>query len=235
MSRKRVVTKVAEDEWETIKPGYIRDYVSGVWVKATPEETELVQVFARRLVEDYGYPKSCLQTRPQYRVRKRPSDEAKSYPVDIAVFKGQGRAEGDLYLVVECKKKNKKDGVAQLKLYLDMSPAELGVWFNGDEHVYLRKIHKRSGAREYHELPNIPRYSTRRRPASGCSRRNASLAPTDKPALTHPCGLFPEPRLLMPLDAPACPVAAHRAPDAPHFRLRQRHGELAVEGSRQGQ
>ena len=155
------MTKVAEDEWETIKPGYIRDYVSGVWVKATPEETESVQVFARRLVEDYGYPKSCLQTRPQYRVRKRPSDEAKSYPVDIAVFKGQGRAEGDLYLVVECKKKNKKDGVAQLKLYLDMSPAELGVWFNGDEHVYLRKIHKRSGAREYHELPNIPRYRQR--------------------------------------------------------------------------
>jgi putative transposase len=35
-------------------------------------------------------------------------------------------------------------------------PAELGVWFNGDEHVCLRKIHKRSGAREYQELPNIP-------------------------------------------------------------------------------
>jgi type I restriction enzyme M protein len=51
--------------------------------------------------------------------------------------------------------------VAQLKLYLDMSPAELGVWFNGDEHVYLRKVHKRSGAREYHELPNIPRYDQR--------------------------------------------------------------------------
>ena len=161
MSRKRAVAKVAEDEWETMKPGYIRDYVSEIWVKATPEEIESVQVFARRLVEDYGYPKSCLQTRPQYRVRKRPSDEAKSYPIDIAVFKAQGRAEGDLYLVVECKKKNRKDGVAQLKLYLDMSPAELGVWFNGDEHVYLRKIHKRSGAREYHELPNIPRYGQR--------------------------------------------------------------------------
>ena len=64
---------------------------------------------------------------------------------------------------------------------------------------------------------------------------HASLAPTDKPALTRPCGLFPEPRLLMPLDAPACPVAAHRAPDAPHFRLRQRYGELAVECARPGQ
>ena len=142
------------------KPGYILDYVSGVVVKATPEE-ESVQVFARRLVEDYGYPKRCIQTRPQYRVRKRPSNEAKSYPVDIALFKGKGRSEDDLYLVVECKKPTGKDGVAQLKLYLDMSPTELGVWFNGNEHVYLRKIHKRSGARAYHEIPNIPRYGQR--------------------------------------------------------------------------
>ena len=39
----------------------------------------------------------------------------------------------------------------------------------------------------------------------------------------------------MPVDTPARPVAAHRPPDAPHFRLRQRHGELAVEGARPGQ
>lgn len=138
---------VPESETTELKPGYVRDYVSGVLVKATAEEVEAVQVFARRLVEDYGYPKIHLQTRPQFRVRKRPSDEAKTYPVDIAVFKGISRTEDDLYLVVECKKKNRKDGLSQLKLYLDMSPADLGVWFNGDEHVYLRKVHRQSGAR----------------------------------------------------------------------------------------
>ena len=47
------------------------------------------------------------------------------------------------------------------------------------------------------------------RPDTG---RHAALAPTDKPALAPPCGLFPEPALLMPLDAPSCPVAAHRPP-----------------------
>src|ERR1051326_177444 len=146
---------------ETLKPGFIRDYVSGTVVKGSPEEIEAVQVFAQRLVEDYGYPKSHLQTRPQFRVRKRPSDEAKSFPVDIAVFKSDRKTEDDLFIVVECKKKNRKDGIAQLKLYLDMSPADIGVWFNGDEHVYLRKIHKRGGAREYQELPNIPRCGQR--------------------------------------------------------------------------
>jgi len=45
--------------------GYIRDYISGLPVKATPEETEAVQVFARRLVEDFGYPKTHIITRPQ--------------------------------------------------------------------------------------------------------------------------------------------------------------------------
>jgi type I restriction enzyme M protein len=150
-----------EPEVVELKPGYIRDYVSGIAVKGSPEEVEAVQVFARRLVEDYGYPLAHLQTRPQFRVRKRPSDEAKAYPVDIAVFKGEVRAEDDLYLVVECKKKNRKDGLSQLKLYLDMSPAELGVWFNGDEHVYIRKVYKSSGAREYLELPNIPRFGQR--------------------------------------------------------------------------
>lgn len=161
MSQKEALAVDADAQTEELKPGFVRDYVTGAVVKASPEEVEAVQVFAQRLVEDYGYPKTCLQTRPQYRVRKRPSDEAKAYPVDIAIFKGPGRSEDDLYLLVECKQKNRKDGVAQLKLYLDMSPAELGVWFNGDEHVYLRKIHKRSGAREYHELPNIPRYGQR--------------------------------------------------------------------------
>ncbi len=144
-----------------LKAGFLRDYISGQPVKATPEEVEAVQVFARRLVEDYGYPKAALQTRPQFRVRKRPSDEEKSYPVDIAVFGSGKRTEDELFMVVECKKKDRKDGVAQLKLYLDMSAAEVGVWFNGDEHEYLRKVHHKDGSRTYVTLPNIPRHGQR--------------------------------------------------------------------------
>ena len=85
----------------------------------------------------------------------------RSYPVDIAVFKGRKKTEDQLYIVVECKKKNRRDGIAQLKLYLDMSPAELGVWFNGEEHVYLRKIYHKDGSRTYEDLPNIPRKGQR--------------------------------------------------------------------------
>jgi type I restriction enzyme M protein len=153
-------TEAAESPAE-LKPGYIVDCISGLPVKDTPEERDAVQVFARRLVEDYGYPKEHIQTRPQYRVRKRPSDEEKSYPVDIAVFQSPKKLEEELSMVVECKKKTRKDGVAQLKLYLDMSAAEVGVWFNGDEHEYLRKVHHKDGRRTYEPLPNIPRHGQR--------------------------------------------------------------------------
>jgi type I restriction enzyme M protein len=117
-----------------IKPGYIPDFISGELVRDTPEEREAVQVFARRLVEDYGYSKNQIQGHAQHRVRKRPSDQEKSYPVDIAVFQNGSRTEDILFLLVECKKQNRKEGLAQLKLYLDMSAAELGLWFNGSRY-----------------------------------------------------------------------------------------------------
>lgn len=143
------------------KAGYIFDFISGQMVKDSPEERDAVQVFSRRLVEDFGYPKEHIQTRPQYRVRCRPSDEDKSYPVDIAVFRDPMKIEDGLQIIVECKQKTRKDGIHQLKLYLDMSPAEIGVWFNGDEHEYLRKIHHKNGKRTYEPLPAIPRFGQR--------------------------------------------------------------------------
>lgn len=70
------------------KEGYITDFISGMQIKATPEEIEAVQVFSKQLVDDYGYPKQCIQTRPQYRVKASPSDTSKTYPVDIIIFFG---------------------------------------------------------------------------------------------------------------------------------------------------
>ena len=163
LSVREVDEVVAQPETEagTPRTGFVKDYVSGVSVKAGPEEVDAVQVFSRRLVEDYGYPKNHIQTRPQWKVRARPSDEAKTYPVDIAVFSLNRKIEDDLYIIVECKKPNRKDGIQQLKLYLDMSPATIGVWFNGSEHAYIEKIYKKGGSRSYRELPGIPRFGQR--------------------------------------------------------------------------
>ena len=71
----------------------IIDYISGIELNGTPEEIEATQVFSRMLVEDYKYPKECIQTRPQYHVKCRPSDTKKEYPVDIAIFNSKNKNE----------------------------------------------------------------------------------------------------------------------------------------------
>lgn len=43
---------------ETIPDGYIKDFISGENVKATPEEINAVQVYSKILVSDYGYKKN---------------------------------------------------------------------------------------------------------------------------------------------------------------------------------
>ena len=159
-SRDRVATSGAAAGHDPSSE-HLTDFVSGKRVRATPEQVQAVQVFARRLVEDYGYGKEQIQTQPQHRVRSRPSDSSRSFPVDIAVFKGAGRAEADLVMIAECKRGTRRDGESQLRLYMDMAAAEVGVWFNGDEHIYLRKVHHADGRRTYQPLPNIPRHGHR--------------------------------------------------------------------------
>ena len=140
--------------------GYITDFVSGQPVKATPEETEAVQKFSEILVLGYGYRKAQLQTRPQYRVKARPSDSRKEYPVDIAVFTSDSKNEDTLRLIVECKRKNLRDGVGQLKDYLRFSKASVGIWFNGEERHVIRKIEK-AGSVIFKNLPDFPREGQR--------------------------------------------------------------------------
>lgn len=154
------VTPTESDKEETIKEGYIADFISGSPVKDTPEEREAVQVLSKSLVEDYGYPKEQLQTRPQFRVKVSPSDIHKDYPIDIAVFNQVKKDDNTLYIVAECKKKNRKDGVGQLQDYLRLSKANLGVWFNGEERVFLKK-HEADGKVLFEEIPNLPQFGQR--------------------------------------------------------------------------
>jgi type I restriction enzyme M protein len=144
-----------------VKEGYIVDYISGQQVKATPEEIDAVQVYAKMLVEDYGYPVDHIQTHPQYRVKASPSDPEYRYPVDIAVFSTPEKRRGEEIIVVECKKPTREDGIEQLKAYLRFCEADLGVWFNGQNTHYIHKVIK-DGRIEFDEtIINIPKYGQR--------------------------------------------------------------------------
>ncbi len=143
-----------------LKEGYIEDFISGAAIRSTPEEVEAVQIFARMLVEDYGYPKELIRTRPQWRVKVRPSDLKKEYPVDIAVFSEKEHLDNNVLIIVECKKSNRKDGRTQLEDYLRFSTARIGVWFNGNEKLFLKKSEVK-GKVIFEILPNLPRYGER--------------------------------------------------------------------------
>lgn len=145
---------------EEYREGYLRDIISGQWVKDTPEERQAVQVFAEILVEDYGYPKKNIQTHPQWRVKVRPSDTKKEYPVDIAVFSEPDKTDDNIQIIVECKKKHRNDGRTQLQDYLRFSKARVGVWFNGSARLYIAKIEK-DGKIYFPDIPNIPRFGQR--------------------------------------------------------------------------
>ena len=145
----RLITEPAERE------GYVRDYISGQWVKQTPEQVEAKQVFAKRLVEEYGYSKDQIQTSPEFYIQK---GSTKIGPADIVVFREGKKTFDNIYLIVETKRKDKRDGENQLKSYIDPTPAEGGVWFNGTEIAYYKAIRKPpSYTPELIEWRNIPK------------------------------------------------------------------------------
>lgn len=76
------------------------------------------------------------------------------------MFKNSSPPLGESQIIVECKQKNRTDGKSQLEDYLRLSKAILGVWFNGSEKVFLRKIEK-NGKVVFEEIPNIPKADQR--------------------------------------------------------------------------
>ena len=139
---------------------YIQDHISGQTIRRTPEEVDAVQIFSKRLTDEYGYSREQIQTRPQFRIKSSPSGIEK-YPIDIAVFKDNKKTYDNLFIIIECKRPNRHDGEKQLKIYMGLSSAQIGVWFNGKEHLYIQKILDKQGHTTYRELPNIPKRNQR--------------------------------------------------------------------------
>ncbi len=58
------------------------------------------------------------------------------------------------------KRKSRKDGKDQLEDYLRFSKARLGVWFNGEERLFIQKVEK-DGKVLFEDIPNIPQHGQR--------------------------------------------------------------------------
>jgi hypothetical protein len=50
----------------------------------------------------------------------------------------------------------------QLDIYLNMVPSvQIGVWYNGEQHLFLRKVRDKKTAWAWEELPDIPQKDQR--------------------------------------------------------------------------
>lgn len=105
---------------------YVRCFVSDIDRVLKPEEI-VRQLFVRRLVNYYHYPKQRLAVEKpvQFGV-----DSAKR--ADIVVYYKDNTYD-EPYIIVEVKRAARKDGEKQLKSYCNAEGSPIGVWTNGQE------------------------------------------------------------------------------------------------------
>jgi type I restriction enzyme M protein len=132
-----------------LKPGYLEDYLTGKPVLDRPEE-RVRQVYLRRLVEEYGYPRSHIET--EFAIHKG----AKLIgPADIVVFASDLHDQANLQIIVENKRQDVTDGTEQLTSYMSPTRAPFGVWFNGTQ---IEHLLSHTEAPYFRPIPDIPKF-----------------------------------------------------------------------------
>lgn len=104
---------------------YVKCFVSGIDRPLKPEEI-VRQLFAKKLVKEYNYPKERLAVEKGVYFGSSISEKR----ADIVVFH---KNTNEPYIIVETKKSKRKDGEEQLKSYCNAEGSPIGIWSNGEE------------------------------------------------------------------------------------------------------
>lgn len=113
---------------------------------AKPEEI-VRQLYLRKLMDEYGYSRERIALEKQVYFGSSVHEKA----ADIVIWeKGTNDTP---YIIVECKKPKRKDGLEQLKSYCNAEGSPIGVWTNGGETIYLH----REDPNLFRNLDGIPR------------------------------------------------------------------------------
>lgn len=138
--RQKVFTKEARGK----EIPFINCIVRDKEIQLKPEEV-VRQLYATRLIEQYGYPKKRLAF--EYAVTF--GREKKS--ADIVIF-DKDRTD-TAYIVVELKKPKLKDGKNQLRSYCNATGAPIGVWTNGEK---ISHYHRKD-PNYFEDITDIPK------------------------------------------------------------------------------
>ncbi|MFH1920507.1 MAG: N-6 DNA methylase [Planctomycetota bacterium] len=125
---------------------YLTCYATGRDRPAKPEEI-VRQLYVKMLMDDYGYPRERLAIEKPVQMGSAVHDK----PADIVIWDKDDPTAA--YIIVECKKPKRSDGLEQLKSYCNAEGSPIGVWTNGGETIHL---HRRD-PNYYQNLPDIPR------------------------------------------------------------------------------
>jgi len=139
---------------EKVKGGYIQDFVIDKLLKDTPEERRRQEI-ERRLVKEWGYPKELLDIEVKIQFGSQKIGRA-----DIVIFRDRRSKDPNknAYIIVEVKKESRKDGIEQLESYINATTAEFGIWYNGKDIAFVRRLRK---PHRFQEISRIPRYGER--------------------------------------------------------------------------
>lgn len=113
---------------------------------AKPEEI-VRQLYLRKLMDRYGYPKDRIVVEKAVYFGSAVHEKA----ADIVVWEKD--APTTPYIVVECKKPKRKDGLEQLESYCNATGAPIGVWTNGGSAV----VRHRKDPNLFDDLRELPR------------------------------------------------------------------------------
>ena len=101
------------------------------FVPAKPEEI-IRQLFIHKLMDDYGYPLERIEVEKEVWFGSGVSEKR----ADIAVLH---KDKEHLYIIVETKKPNRRNGEQQLKSYCNAEGSPLGAWTNGQDLLILHR------------------------------------------------------------------------------------------------
>jgi len=151
---KKQLTLFGDMVEEEVKGGYLRDFITGRLLKDTPEERRRQEI-EKRLVEEWGYPKELIDIEVEVQFGSRKLGRA-----DIVVFRDKKSKDPNknAYIIVEVKRENRKDGIEQLESYINVTTAEFGIWYNGRDIAFIRRLRK---PHQFQEISRIPRYGER--------------------------------------------------------------------------
>lgn len=163
----------------SVPEGKVADYLTGKFVKDTPEEY-VRQNIAKALVRQYKYAaKDCA---PEFAIKVGASRKR----ADIVVFEpGQEHKQANAYILVETKKadvkpSHKTEGIPQLQSYMAAClNAKYGMWTNGDDRFCYAKRDNGKGGWTFDEIIDIPAFGQTEEEAQRPKRRDLKAATAD--------------------------------------------------------